>query len=96
VYFEQQQFNEALKLYLEAVKYKPDYADALMNIGSCYGVGQQYDLAIQYLEKAVAADPGLSQAYYFIGITYRNKGNEALAQQYIQRSQQVADAKNAK
>ena len=79
-----QNYNEALKRYQQAVKYKPDYADAFMNIGSCYGVGGQYDLAITNLERAVEINPNLTQAYYFLGVTWRNKGNEAMAAKYFE------------
>ncbi|MFN0187282.1 MAG: tetratricopeptide repeat protein [Bacteroidia bacterium] len=84
VYFDMQNYNEALKRYQQAVKYKPDYADAFMNIGSCYGVGGQYDLAITNLERAVQINPNLTQAYYFLGVTWRNKGNEAMAAKYFE------------
>jgi lipoprotein NlpI len=84
VYFDMQNYNEALKRYQQAVKYKPDYADAFMNIGSCYGVGGQYDLAITNLERAVEINPNLTQAYYFLGVTWRNKGNEAMAAKYFE------------
>ncbi len=83
VYFDMQNYNEALKRYQQAVKYKPDYADAHMNMGSCYGVGGQFDLAIASLEKAIQYNPNLKQAYYFLGVTWRNKGNEAMATKYF-------------
>ena len=77
----------ALKRYTEAVRLKPDYADAYMNMGSCYGVAGQYDQALVYLEKAVFYDPKLSQAYYMIGVTWKNKGNEQMANQYFQKAE---------
>lgn len=83
VYFDMQNYNEALKRYQQAVKYKPDYADAYMNIGSCYGVGGQYDLAITNLERALQINPHLKQANFLLGVTWRNKGNEAMAVKYF-------------
>jgi tetratricopeptide (TPR) repeat protein len=89
VFFETGNVQEAISRFQRAVNLKPDYAEAWMNLGACYGATGRYNEAIPYLEKAVAADPMLSQAYYYIGITWRNMGNEALAQQFIQKSEQV-------
>ena len=43
----------------------------------------------------VAADPNNQLATYFLGITWRNKGNEMLAKQYLDRSDQLKAAKEA-
>lgn len=83
VYFEAGNIQEALTRFQKAVQYKPDYADALMNLGSCYGMTGQYDLAIQYFDKCIAVDPSKAQAWYFAGITWRNKGDEGKATYYL-------------
>jgi protein O-mannosyl-transferase len=83
VYFDMQNYNEALKRFQQAVKNKPDYADAYMNMGSCYGIGGQYDLAITNFERALQINPSLKQAYTMMAVTWRNKGNEAMAAKYF-------------
>jgi tetratricopeptide (TPR) repeat protein len=83
VYYEAGNIQEAMTRFLKAVQYKPDYADALMNLGSCYGMMGQYDLAIQYFDKCIAVDPSKAQAWYFAGITWRNKGDEGKAAYYL-------------
>ena len=57
-----------------------------MNMGSTYGSIKEYDNAINCFLKAVKYDPQLAQAYYFIGITYRFKGDEGNAQFYINKA----------
>ncbi len=86
VYFTAGKYNEALAEFQEAVRLNPRYSEAWTNIGSCYGSGQQFDNAISNFEKAISVDPNNAMANYYLGITWRSKGNETLAQQYLNQA----------
>ena len=86
VYFTSGKYNEALTEFQEAVRLNPRYSEAWTNIGSCYGSGQQFDNAISNFEKAISVDPNNAMANYYLGITWRSKGNETLAQQYLNQA----------
>ena len=55
-------FKYAIDYYRQAVKLKPDLADAWNNLGSCYGRLERHQEAAAAFEKAVAADPGNERA----------------------------------
>ena len=84
-----------IQLFQKAVALNPNYSEAWANMGSAYGMMGNYDMAIPNFEKAIAADPNNQLANYFLGVTWRNKGNEMLAKQYLDRAEQLKAAKEA-
>jgi tetratricopeptide (TPR) repeat protein len=88
-YFVSGQFPLAFEAFSTAVQMNPNYSDALCNLGSVYGRAGKYDLAISNFERCLQLDPRNKTALYFLGITYRSKGNEALAQQFINASENI-------
>ena len=86
VYFSSNKFNEALFEFQEAVRINPRYSEAWTNIGSVYGSAQQFDNAITNFEKALEADPNNAMANYFLGITWQSKGNQMVAQRYLDQA----------
>jgi len=55
-------YNESISAAEEALKLKPDYAEAYNNIGAAYNSMQQWDKAIIALEKALAIKPDFQLA----------------------------------
>lgn len=68
------------KIYLESIEKKfPSNTEALLKLGELYFLVQQYQLAIDYVNKALKADPNLAQAYYLKGNIYKESGDTAKA-----------------
>ena len=92
VLFEQKKYNEAMQGFMDAVRLKPDYADALMNIGSCYGLMGNYREALTWFDKAIAVDPGLAQAYFFSAVTWERLGNPTRAAELFRKAEELKAA----
>jgi tetratricopeptide (TPR) repeat protein len=67
---EEGKVKEAIYHYNEAIRLKPDYADAYNNKGTAYGKLKQYQLAIENFNKAIALKSGYVKAYYNRGTAY--------------------------
>ncbi|HML85023.1 MAG TPA: tetratricopeptide repeat protein, partial [Bacteroidales bacterium] len=69
------------KHLLLALKVKPDYYDALNNLGSIYStITGQFEKSIPLFKRAIDADPQNTAAYVNLAFAYRQTGriNEAL------------------
>lgn len=87
--FNTSQPDSALYYFEKAVSLKADYTDALNNIGSVYGNKGQFQKALTYFEKAYAVDPNNVMTNRFLGMTWNNLGNKMLAQQFLQRAEEL-------
>jgi tetratricopeptide (TPR) repeat protein len=81
--------EEALKLYERVVKLNPRYEDGWMNLGSINGMAKRFDEAIKNFNTVLSINPNNARAHYYLGITYRTLGNEATANQHLQRAKQL-------
>lgn len=86
IYFNMRQYDKALEVYEKAVKYDPHFADAWLNLGSTLGTLGRFDEAINAFKKSVEYKPDNAIVYYFIGITYRQAGDEANAKIYLDKA----------
>ncbi len=66
--------DEAIASYLEAVRLRPLYPEALYNLGVLYDRAAKRELAKDYYKKAIAADPGFGAAYNNLGYLYFKEG----------------------
>jgi tetratricopeptide (TPR) repeat protein len=66
--------DKAIANYDQAVKLKPDYAEAYYNRGIAYGSKGEYDRAIADFDQALKLRPDLAGAYCNRGIAYGTKG----------------------
>ena len=73
--------NEAMEKYKEAIRIKPDYAYAHLNLGSTYAELKRHDEAIASIKQAISLDPGDAYAHYNLGVTYAGlkRYDEAIA-----------------
>ena len=73
--------HQAGNIYREILKSHPNSVDALHYLGILQYQLRNYDVAIEYLEKALQINPNDPSAYYNLGITYKEKGqlDEAIA-----------------
>ena len=83
VYFSMGHPDQALPYFEKAVELQPRYIDAIGNLASAHGQLQHFDDAIIWFHKAVKLRPNEGSYYYFLAITYQNKGDAANAKKYI-------------
>lgn len=69
------QIGDALKLSEEATKESPSYSPALGNHGYNLALSGDSTQAIAYMQKAIAANPRISQNYWYLGLIYRATKN---------------------
>jgi tetratricopeptide (TPR) repeat protein len=67
------QMDQAMRAYQRAIKLKPDYAEAINNLGTIYYARKSYRRAISYYQKAIALvpeDPGTASFYLNLGVAF--------------------------
>ena len=74
--------EEAISAYLEAIRLKPQYVEALSNIGNVYRQKRQWAQAITAYEDARKLKPQSADLLNNLGVVYKEKGDldQALAQ----------------
>jgi tetratricopeptide (TPR) repeat protein len=76
------QINEAISQYQEAIRLKPDYAEAISKLGTALGEEGRIDEAISQLQEAIRLKPNYADAYNSLGTALCEKGriDEAIRQ----------------
>jgi tetratricopeptide (TPR) repeat protein len=74
LYFYEKQPQEALKIYEEIAKEKPDYVDAIFWLGFLNEELKRHDAAIKMWKKALELDPNHSQTLNSLGYVYAEEG----------------------
>ncbi len=95
-YFSQNNTRQA-KEELELITKKfPENTEALMKLAELYFLVRQYQLGIDYVNKALKVDERLAKAYYIKGSIYRESGDTAKAisslETAIEQDNQYVDA----
>ncbi len=70
--------SEAVAQFEKAVKEHPD-ATSHFNLGSAYYAAHNLDAALNELQQAVALQPDLYHARYYLGVIWKTKGDRARA-----------------
>ena len=65
---------EAIENFKQAVKLKPDFANAPYNLGVAYGKLGRHQEAIEAFKQAIRIDSNYAQVHYNLGIAYINLG----------------------
>ena len=68
------QIDEAIRQYQEAIRLKPDYAEAHNNLGVALGGKGQMDEAIRQFQEAIRLKPDYAEAHYNLGLALGRKG----------------------
>ena len=78
--FDKGQYDKALESYQQAVKLKPAYAEALLNVGQTFFNLGKYDEAVAAEKQAIALKPDWAEPYAALGSAYLKleKVSEAL------------------
>nr|XP_017247265.1 PREDICTED: probable UDP-N-acetylglucosamine--peptide N-acetylglucosaminyltransferase SPINDLY isoform X2 [Daucus carota subsp. sativus] len=66
--------QEGIQKYYEAIKIDQHYAPAYYNLGVVYSEMMQYDMALNFYEKAALERPMYAEAYCNMGVIYKNRG----------------------
>ncbi len=70
-YEKQREFKRARESYEQAVKYRPDFANAHCNLGNMHIKLGEYDKALNSLNRAIALNPTDMLAYFNRAIAYQ-------------------------
>jgi tetratricopeptide (TPR) repeat protein len=71
----------------------PGDAEALIVKGTLLVGQEQFEAAIEVLERAIAEEPSEEQAYYQMGQAYARLGKDDLATAFLNQHRQILDAK---
>ncbi len=82
VLLDQGEADEAISQFQEAIRFKPDYADAHIDLGVALLNQGQTDGAIGQFQEAIRLEPDYAEAYMNLGIALLNQGHadEAIGQ----------------
>ena len=69
------QFDDAIDIYKQALKIKPDYAEAYYNMGIALKDKGDPEAAIDSYKQALKIKPDYAEAYYNMGNVLKDKGN---------------------
>jgi Flp pilus assembly protein TadD len=73
-YFQRKQYPEAAKACREAIRLKPDFAEAWFSLGSVYGKLGQFQQALEAFKEAIRLKPDDVGAWTNLGRTYLGLG----------------------
>ena len=79
-------FDGAIKNYQQAIKYKPDYADAYNNLGNVYRNNGDLEAAVTHYEKALSISPDSAEFHNNIGVYFQHKRNYNRAAECFRRA----------
>jgi protein O-mannosyl-transferase len=66
--------DEAIGHFQDAIRLKPDLAEAYTSLAVAHGMRGQIDAAIETLERAIRLQPDYAEAHYDLGIALEHKG----------------------
>ncbi len=75
-------FNKAIEYLIKASNANPKVELYLEDLGVAYGLSGRFDDAIATSQRLMQLNPNYPAAYINLAVSYRNKGNKALADQY--------------
>ena len=82
-------YDRAIESLNQALKRKPDYAEAFANLGNAWDGKRDYDRAIDNYNKAIKLDPS-STFFYLRAIAWLHKDQKARAITDFQRAYALA------
>jgi len=68
------ELNAAIDSYKQAIKIKPDYADAYYNMGNALKDTGDFNAAIDSYKQAIKIKPDYAEAYSNMGVALKEKG----------------------
>lgn len=89
VYFQQNNIQEAQRVYEKAIQIDNRYVDGYRNLGSALAMQGKFAEAIPQFKKAIEFRPNEAILYYFLGSAYRDSGDAETGQQYLKKAYQL-------
>ncbi len=74
--------REAVTFFERAVK-EHDDASSHFNLGSAYYAAHDLNNALVEFQRAVALNPGLEHAHYYLGVIYKERGDRENARKEL-------------
>lgn len=72
--------ENAIEDFKRVIEFNPNSVKAYCNIGHCYSLLKEYDLALENFDKAIAVQADYAITYYDRGLCYKSMGEEEKAQ----------------
>ena len=82
-YLEKGRFTLARKKFQEAVHLDPTYAEGYNGIGVTFAVENDFERAIEWYQRSIAANPDIGDAYYNLACAYARTGKPKLAVNFL-------------
>jgi tetratricopeptide (TPR) repeat protein len=82
-------FEKAIEYLNKAVAVNPNVELYYEDLGVAYGLSGRFDEAIATSQRLIQVNPNYPAAYMNLSVSYRNKGNKALADQYLAKYNEV-------
>lgn len=79
----------AIQYLQKAIELNPKVELYWEDLGVAYGISGRFDDAIAASEQLIKINPKYPPAYMNLSVSYRNKGNKELSEQYLQKYQEV-------
>jgi TonB family protein len=73
-YFDQGKYAEAIDAYQQAIKLKPNYAEAFFNMGDAYEALEHHEEAVTAYQQAIRFKPNYDAAYFGLADAYQALG----------------------
>ena len=86
IYFERKDLNKAQEVYEKAVQINPRFVDARRNLGSVFAQKKEFNKAIAQFKEALKYDPKNPTIHQYLGFVYRDMGDNASSQQWLQKA----------
>lgn len=78
--------QEAEKSYRKALKYKPDYVDAMSDLAHIYLAKQNYEEAEKLYKEVNRVEPSNVGSYFYMGVIAKEKGDSSSALKLFERA----------
>jgi tetratricopeptide (TPR) repeat protein len=87
-------FDQAFERFSLAVKYYPDFEEALVGLGRTLVSQGRSEQALPHLQKAIALNPGNEVSWYQLSLVYKSLGAAAEQQKALAEFQRLRDPKS--
>jgi hypothetical protein len=84
VWHAQKNYSKAIQAFQEAIKAKPDFAEAYHGLGMSYGALRRHEPAIENFRQAVRLKPNIPYFHYHLSLAYYAAGDKSQAWQEYQ------------
>ena len=81
IYHARKDYMKAVQAFQEAIKAKPDFAEAYHGVGMSYGAMRRSDLAVENFRQAVRLQPNTPYFHYHLALAYLMTGDKTQARQ---------------